>query len=301
MSFRTIHAVVIVAVGFSGILLNVIPAYADDAKGSASSAVDLQQWQKDQALENAIWVDIHSGGLLAVGTHVPDLERALSNAKQTMDSATTLDGAKVVFTDGTAESLIALAAVGSDKSDSSGRTEAEENPYLGIGLCLGSYYNEVGKFEDALRVLRLALTLDAVQTGGLGLGDHVPYLVSEKGAALASLKRWPEAIATYDVGLAIKEMEPAKRALLYRGRGFALTESGGLDDAEASYWESLKLEPGNTHAINELTYIGKLRAGKPATPGGLVLAHPPASTAPPVAPADTPAPVTKPLPASTPN
>jgi hypothetical protein len=55
------------------------------------------------------------------------------------------------------------------------KTEAQDNPYLGIGLCLGSYYNELDKSEDALRVLSLALTLDAVQTGGLGLGDRAPY------------------------------------------------------------------------------------------------------------------------------
>jgi tetratricopeptide (TPR) repeat protein len=301
MSSRIIFAVAIAALGFGGVLLDAVPARADDVKGVATPAVDPQQWQKDQALEKASWADLHSGGLLAIAPHVPDLERALANAEQTMASAKSPDGAHVVFTDGDAETFIALAAVATDKSASSVKTEAQDNPYLGIGLCLGSYYNEIDKSEDALRVLSLALTLDAVQTGGLGLGDRTPYLVSEKGAALNALKRWPEAIVTFDAGLAIKDMEPAKRALLYRGRGFALTESGRLDDAEASYWESLKLEPGNTHAINELQYIGRLRAGKPPTQGGLFLAHPPASTTPPAAPATTTAPATPPPPAPVQN
>jgi len=109
---------------------------------------------------------------------------------------------------------------------------------------------------------------------GLRLGQNLPYVISERGAALNSLKRWDDALADYDDGLKIAGMKDADRARLYRGRGFALTELGRLDDAEAAYNDSLKLAPGNAGALNELKYIASLRAGGPKTPTTLTLPTP---------------------------
>jgi tetratricopeptide (TPR) repeat protein len=288
-----------IALYLSANFLLVPSAWADDAASSAPPVATAQPWQKDQALETAAWADIQSGGILAIAPHVSDLEQALTNANQTMASAMSSNGAQVVFTDGAAEAMIALVAASSGKSGSSARVEAQDNPYPGIGLCLGSYYNEIGKSDDALRVLNEALALDAVQSGGLGLGEHVPLLISEKGAALNALKRWPNAIAAYDAGLAINGLEAPARALLYRGRGFALTESGRLDDAEASYRESLKLEPGNSRAESELEYIARVRAGQPPTQGGLIPIQPqsvPPATPPTTATTPAPSPVSTPTP-----
>ena len=113
------------------------------------------------------------------------------------------------------------------------------------------------------------------------LGATVPFLISEKGAALNNLKRFDEAVADYDLGLTITGLPADERARLQRGRGYALTEMRRLDDAEAAYQAALRLEPGDTRSLNELKYIAGLRAGQPAAPGGL-------STQPPAAPAPAP-------------
>jgi tetratricopeptide (TPR) repeat protein len=272
-------------------------AAAGEPTASAPPAAAEPQWQKDQDLDKGVWADMQSGGLRAVAPHASDMERALANAKQTMASATSADGSHVVFTDGGTETMIALGAIVPDKSGPAGRIEAQENHYLGMGLLLGSYYNEIGKFDDALRVLDLALTLDAVQTGGLGMGEHIPLLVSEKGAALAGLKRWPDALASYDAVLKINDLDDAIHAHALRGRGYALTELNRLDDAEQAYNDSLKYEPGNARAQSELRYIARLRAGAPpvASSGLAPLQRPTAptsGTAPPSA--AQPAPTTPP-------
>jgi Flp pilus assembly protein TadD len=60
-----------------------------------------------------------------------------------------------------------------------------------------------------------------------------------------------------------------------RGRGFVLTELGRLDEAEAAYRESLKIEPDSERAKNELQYIARLKAGGPSAPYALGLTPPP--------------------------
>ncbi len=97
----------------------------------------------------------------------------------------------------------------------------------------------------------------------------MPFLFSEKGAALSALKRFDEALATFDTGLQIANLSDADRARFFRGRGYALTELRRLDDAQKAYEDSLKLDPGNALAQNELQYIARLRAGGLAEPGTL--------------------------------
>ncbi|MEJ1968500.1 MAG: hypothetical protein WDN03_07705 [Rhizomicrobium sp.] len=72
------------------------------------------------------------------------------------------------------------------------------------------------------------------------------------------------------------KLDPAMKARLYRGRGFALTEMGLLLEAEASYQDSLKIEPNNERAQHELAYIEKLKEGGAKEQGGLTPIQPPA-------------------------
>jgi Flp pilus assembly protein TadD len=65
-----------------------------------------------------------------------------------------------------------------------------------------------------------------------------------------------------------------QRAVMLRGRGFALIELGRLDEAEKAYRDSLNSEPNNARALNELTYIGRLRAGGPTAPSALSTSKP---------------------------
>jgi hypothetical protein len=57
-------------------------------------------------------------------------------------------------------------------------------------------------------------------------GEHRAVLIAERGAALEALHRWPDALANYDDGLRIDDLDNRTKALMDRGRGFALTELG---------------------------------------------------------------------------
>ncbi|MGD0866970.1 MAG: tetratricopeptide repeat protein [Rhizomicrobium sp.] len=289
----------------AGGCLTAYSACAQDATATPAPAADPQPWQKDQALMKTAWADIQSGGILAVAPHVPDLEQPLANAKQTIDSAASSSGTRYVLTDGPADTLMTLLLAATDKTGNGQHVVAVQDPYPNISFYLGSYYNEIGKFDDAVRVLDEGLALAGVQGLGTGIGASQPILVSEKGAALAGLKRWPDALAAYDSALKIDGLDDAMRAHLLRGRGYALTELNRLDEAEQAYNDSLKYEPGNARAQSELQYISGLRTGaRPVAPGGLVPVQPqsiPTTTAVPATSTATTPPVTTTTPASPPS
>jgi tetratricopeptide (TPR) repeat protein len=246
----------------------LIAARGQDAASLSAPGASLV---KVQSVVNATEADIKAKGILGIEPHVAELEQALAGAPKSAVVTGPESGTTIVLTDGPTDTLIALAAVAGDKSPSAkGRkVEAVQDPYVLASLYLGIFYNEVGRPDEALRVLDAGLALaDAHATfPGLAAGEHRPGLVSERGTALFQLKRWSDALADYDDGLKLNGLPDKDRARLLRGRGFALTELKRLDEAEAAYRESLKLEPSNALAENELKYIAQLRAtGKTAPP-----------------------------------
>jgi len=220
-----------------------------------------QPWVKAQNVVRATGNDLSRGGLQAVRPHVAELEQALSDGKPLFGMNASNPG--IVFSDGPTESLGLLLIAGS-----MGRqVSAIANPYPAASFFLGSYYNEVGRFADALRVLDQGLVLTAMP--GSDLGETAPLILGERGAALNALKRYQASLDNFDRALKIKALKDDQRALMQRGRGFALTELGRLDEAEQAYRDSLKSEPNNPRAQNELTYIQRLRAGGPMAPSQL--------------------------------
>lgn len=223
-------------------------------------------WEADGVLATKVVGQVRSQGIGAVKAHVQAIEAALKAAKPVFAKPISEDGKLIVLTDGQAETVAALTASASKSADAM----ALANPYPVLGLMLGSYYNEMGKPRDALRVLDAALALSPLPKQKLGA--TVPDLLSERAIALAGLKRWKDALASYDSILRLPQVDNHKRGVAHRGRGFALVEMGRLDDAEAAYKASLKVDPGNKIALGELDYIAGLRAGK--KPTGTVLAMP---------------------------
>jgi tetratricopeptide (TPR) repeat protein len=102
----------------------------------------------------------------------------------------------------------------------------------------------------------------------------LPALLGERDAALAALHRPADALADSDEGLRLPQLTDSHRARFLRGRGFALTELNRLDEAEAAYNDSLKIDPNNPIALRELQYIAGLRAGRPRTATELSLPQP---------------------------
>jgi tetratricopeptide (TPR) repeat protein len=87
----------------------------------------------------------------------------------------------------------------------------------------------------------------------------------ETGHTLGKLKRPVEALAAYQRALQLTKSYPSQRPyqpMALRGVGFILIELNRLDEAEQALHDSLKLEPGNKVALNELAYISDLRAAK---------------------------------------
>ncbi|MBL6851912.1 MAG: tetratricopeptide repeat protein [Alphaproteobacteria bacterium] len=228
-------------------------------------AADVPPYQAATALAHAALADARSGGILGLRPHVADIERALAGGRQAIDDAAAHG---TMLTDGLGETITAMAI--SSKSGKNAISVA--NPYPVLALYLGSYYNEVGQSEDALRVMTLGLTLFV--TGDLHLGDHWADLMYERGAALVALKRYGEVLAAYDEIEKLPNLDKATQARIWRSRGFILTEQGRLLEAEAAYHKSLEIEPNNDRALHELAYIEKLKAGGERQPGGLAPVQP---------------------------
>jgi len=239
---------------------------------SSRTAVPLAEhpWNKAQADLHSATTHLAAGGIRAIAPDVPALEAELAGAKQSYDEEFLGSGPIYLLADGMAETLVATSLGADKKLNPTGRQVfVVGDPYPKISLYLGSYYDDIGDPEKALRALEAGLTLQKGVVGFVELGQNRPWLMLEKGAALNSLKRWNESIATSDAGIAMKDLADDIRAHFYRNRGFALTELGRLDDAEKAYRDSLKFSPDNPVATGELEYIAKLKAGGTTQPGGL--------------------------------
>jgi tetratricopeptide (TPR) repeat protein len=255
---KTMLRLALIAAGVMGALL---PARAADVAAEPPSASTALPWVAAEAVVKATEADLAKGGLKSVQAHVPDLEHALAAAGESLRAAKAGDDTIFLLTDGQGETLAALLSA--TNGPPGRKAVAMPNPYPRASLYLGSYYDEIGKPADALRVLDADLALPPVVPGTTGA--HFPLLLIERGAALMSLKNYPDALTNEDKGLALTNLPPPVRAVLLRGRGFALTELGRLDEAEQAYRDSLIAEPNNARAVSELYYISRLRAGAPPT------------------------------------
>jgi tetratricopeptide (TPR) repeat protein len=95
---------------------------------------------------------------------------------------------------------------------------------------------------------------------GLQLEPSSAKLASEKAQALIRLGRHKEAKAIYEGLLAAEGFVSVHdRAAALRGKGFILIEEGDLPAAEATFQQSLELDPDSKMARQELEYINQLR------------------------------------------
>lgn len=227
----------------SFLILSMSPAFAADPAYVQAGVV-----------VRAADADAAKSGIPGIASHVPDLEKALADGAADFPPKPSGNGQMVMLTDGPAEALMAMMTAANQKQGS----VAIQNPYPEAGLLLAVYYNEVGKPDDVLRIVNITLQREPV--AGMNIGAHMPALFQEQGVAFAALKRWEESLAAGDAELKAANSDKDK-SRAQRLRGYALIELKRLDDAQAAYTESLKLEPSNPTALNEMTYINKLRAG----------------------------------------
>ena len=97
----------------------------------------------------------------------------------------------------------------------------------------------------------------------LALEPDFPHYQIEYASALREAGDLDAALGVYrhaaELAAPVKEYALDHAAAL-RGIGFVLTERGDLDGAEKAYRQSLELAPAHPIALNELTYIARLRA-----------------------------------------
>ncbi|MES1204277.1 MAG: hypothetical protein ABUS57_22780 [Pseudomonadota bacterium] len=141
----------------------------------------------------------------------------------------------------------------------------DENVYGTASLLLGSYANEMHHFDDAVRAL----------DHGLALQPSNQFLVLEKATALGQLHRFDEQVALLKAELDSPEAQLSlDRARFERNLGIALIDTDQLDEAEAALNESIRLQPDNPRARDELRYIAEVRAGRVPTTQGITRAAP---------------------------
>jgi len=134
-----------------------------------------------------------------------------------------------------------------------GLTPAAQVAHLtAASLLLGAYSDEMHRFEEGISWL----------DRGLALQPREQQLVLEKATALGQLRRFDEQIALLQAELndefAALSIDKSR---YQRNLGVALIDANRLDEAEAALRESIRLEPNNPRAENELRYVAQLRAG----------------------------------------
>jgi len=210
--------------------------------------------------QKVVWEALHSGGFQALQSYLPQLKAVLDRAPARYPRVEDRGAVTLLREDGDLPSAAVLgtllAAAGQGKST---RIEHEFNTYGMAAFLLASFANEMHRSQEAVDYA----------DRGLRLQPDNPRLVTEKATALEELHRPAEALAALDGWLAAEPVArtTTDKARVLRGRGYALTELGRLDEAEAAYRDSLKFEPGHKGAENELTYIAGLKAGRPKTGG----------------------------------
>lgn len=242
-----------------GILLALV--LAAPAWGQTLADVPPLPWADDMILAAIVLPQLQRDGIKAMAPHVQKIEAALQRAPAFFPDGVVAGGKRYMLVDGEAEVEIANARehLLADKDGTAGDMVPLGNPYAPLGHLLGIYYDEIGRYEDGVRVLNqsLALSPDPAALKGSAMAG----MLIEKSYALTDLKRYGEAMLVCDTALAIPTLSVKDRSRLYRGKGFIFTETDRLDEALAAYQESLKLEPDNSRALNEVKYIEGLKAG----------------------------------------
>ncbi len=227
-------------------------------KPGPCSTTSAAQEAKDQAVLKSLEDSFTRGGdFPTIERHRAALEDALSHAPASMSPLELCGDVLIVRSSGLLPLLHASAIMKEGGAPGAKSAEQIPSPYPRIALYLGAADNEREQWAAAVAHL----------SKGLALDPYDPKLATEDSLALTRLGRFAEALAVVDKVLAGDgELSGRDHARLLRTRGFALGELRRFDEAEAAYRESLRFEPNNPTALNELKYIDQQRKGAPKAP-----------------------------------
>lgn len=212
---------------------------------------DSAQESADQRIVDAAITDTNSGGYPALAAHLDALRGVLAHAPTCYPEVERRGGDIIVRSNLDSSAVLALTLVAAGQHENV-RVVRGANPYAYASLLLGAYSNEMHHFEEGISWL----------DRGLALQPREQNLVLEKATALGQLHRLDEQIALLQAELnddfASLSIDKSR---FQRNLGVALIDANRLDEAEAALRESIRLEPNNPRAENELRYIAQLRAG----------------------------------------
>ncbi len=113
------------------------------------------------------------------------------------------------------------------------------------------------KYESAVSNLEKSLKLELDQ----------PLSFCELGFILGYMGKHELSLALYERALTSRShITTSAKAKALRGKGVQLIELGRMEEAEVCLQDSLRLEPDNELAYNELIYISKLKLGDAPSP-----------------------------------
>ena len=127
---------------------------------------------------------------------------------------------------------------------------------------LGFLAVQAGDQESAIRLLNAASDYEPEQPRPI---IEVALLAARGGHNEAALEIYNAAMGSRPI------QPPSIVALIMRGKGFALTELGRLDEAIGLFEESLVLEPSNELALGEIRYIVGLKSGEDPVSGATIV------------------------------
>jgi tetratricopeptide (TPR) repeat protein len=205
----------------------------------------------DQAAVMEAFVDGNKNGPSVLESHLVALRQVLDHAPARFPKWELRGEVGIVRADGeqfTALSLLAMLQAANEKRPA--HVVHGFNTYPLAALLMASWCNSQKRFDEAVRWSDI----------GLAMQEDEEQLRAQKGQALNQLHRPAEALAVYDQALKDGRISTPVKALLLRGKGFALIDLHRLDDAEQAYNDSLKLAPNNQTALNDLKFIAQQRA-----------------------------------------
>jgi tetratricopeptide (TPR) repeat protein len=218
---------------------------------SAAAAAEAP-WDRANALFVATVAEMQKSGADGIKARLPELEAAFAEGATVFPPRVDGEGKLTLLIDGVTEA----AMVDGLMPPADVTIVTAPNPYPQIGLMLAFYYNEAGRPQDALRVIAKAVGMSPM--ANLHRGARLSALLTESAAAYVTLQRWPESLDAAEAALEVSQTDP-DRARSFRSMGVALVELGKLDEAEEAYRNSLRLEPDNPLAQDEMAAIVRRR------------------------------------------
>ena len=231
--------------------LLAMPAYAGESPAADTAAISTSS--SGQADSEPAWDASLAKGMELLQAKQPEaaIREAFDPVIAGFEEKYASEKRRIYCARTMAETLLYMAGAASNKQDA-----IALQPTWAYAWFMKAYaFNELGRIDDAHSALLKALELS----------PNNPQFLSELGYGYMVEHKWQDMLDTYTKAEAMVDIaspddlktEELTRAL--RGQGYALTEMGKYDEAEARYKKALQADPNDEKSKGELEYITEKR------------------------------------------